>query len=148
VFQAPGSRTTGTQAQTFLITGPGWSGAVPRGMSQLRSPTSIVWLLGRIYRTGTAQDYAEVHALQDQFKLQPLSSWGREYVPPAGKVDPSIDMKTPVRDQVNRLTATEYFTLLAELLKRKPTGAGRRNSPEAVRAYRSRRGAELRSQVS
>ena len=120
VFQAPGSRTTGTQAQTFLITGPGWSGTVSTGMSQLRSLTSIVWLLGRIYCTGTAQDYAEVHALQDQFKLQPLSSWGKEYVPPAGKVDPSIDMKTPVRDQVNRLTATEYFTLLAELLKRNP----------------------------
>jgi len=29
-------------------------------------------------------------------------------------------MKTAVRDQVNRLSATEYFTLLAELLKRNP----------------------------
>ena len=120
VFQVPGSRTTGTQAQTFLITGPGWAGSVPAGMSQLRSPTSIVWLLGRIYCTGTPQDYAEVHALQDQFKLQPLSSWGKDYTPPPGKVDPSIDMKTAVRDQVNRLSATEYFTLLAELLKRNP----------------------------
>src|SRR4249920_3641315 len=55
VFQVPGSRTTGTQAQTYLITGPGWSGTVPSGMSQLKSPTSIVWLLGRIYCSGTAQ---------------------------------------------------------------------------------------------
>ncbi len=120
VFQVPGSRTTGTQAQTYLISGPGWSGTVPAGMTQLKSPTALVWLLGRIYCTGTPQDYAEVHALQDQFKLQPLSSWGKEYTPPMGTVDPSIDMKTPVRDQVNRLSAAEYFNLLADLMKRNP----------------------------
>ncbi|MEZ5900153.1 MAG: DUF1254 domain-containing protein [Hyphomicrobiaceae bacterium] len=123
VFQVPGSRTTGTQAQTFLITGPDWSGTVPSGMSQLKAPTSIVWMLGRIYCTGTPEDYAAVHALQDQFKLQPLSTYGTDYVPPAGKVDPSIDMKTPVREQVNNLTTVEYFTLLAELLKRNPPAA-------------------------
>lgn len=42
VFAVPGSRTTGTQAQTFVITGPGWSDAVPEGMTQLKSPTAIV----------------------------------------------------------------------------------------------------------
>ncbi|HWJ71532.1 MAG: DUF1254 domain-containing protein [Rhizobiales bacterium] len=119
VFQVPGSRTTGTGAQTYLVTGPGWSGTVPDGMVQLKSPTSMVWMLGRIYCTGTPEDYAAVHALQDQFKLYPLSK-GPDYVPPAGKVDPSIDMKTPVRDQVNAFTAAEYFTLLADLMKRNP----------------------------
>jgi hypothetical protein len=120
VFAVPGSRTTGTQAQTFVITGPGWSGAVPEGMTQLKSPTAIVWLLGRIYCTGTPEDYAEVHALQDAFKLQPLSTWDKTYAPPAGRVDPAIDMKTAVRDQVNRLSTPEYFTLLADLMKRNP----------------------------
>jgi hypothetical protein len=65
VFAVPGSRTTGTGAQTFVISGPGWSGAVPEGMTQLKSPTAIAWLLGRIYCTGTPEDYAAVHALQD-----------------------------------------------------------------------------------
>ncbi len=37
----------------------------------------MVWLLGRIYCTGTPEDYAAVHALQDAFKLQPLSTWGK-----------------------------------------------------------------------
>jgi hypothetical protein len=118
VFAVPGSRTTGTQAQTFAITGPGWSGAVPEGLTQLKSPTAIVWLLGRIYCTGTPEDYAEVHALQDAFKLQPLSTWGKDYTPPPGKVDPAIDMKKPVRDQVNGLSTVEFFTLLADLMKR------------------------------
>ena len=120
VFSVPGSRTTGTQAQTFAITGPGWSGVVPEGLTQLKSPTAIVWHLGRIYCTGTPEDYAEVHALQDAFKLQPLSTWGKDYTPPAGKVDPAIDMKKPVRDQVNGLSTVEFFTLLADLMKRNP----------------------------
>lgn len=120
VFEVPGKRTSGTDAQTYLITGPGWKGAVPAGMKQLKSQTSIVWLLGRIYCTGTPEDYAAVHALQDQFKIYPLSSAGKPWSPPAGKVDPAIDMKKPVRDQVNELTATQYFTLLAELMKRNP----------------------------
>lgn len=123
VFQVPGSRTTGTGAQTYLVTGPGWSGTVPDGMVQLKSPTGLVWMLGRIYCTGTPEDYAAVHALQDQFKLFPLSAFGKDYAPPDGKVDTAIDMKTPVRDQVNALDAAAYFTLLAELLKRNPPSA-------------------------
>lgn len=123
VFQVPGSRTTGTGPQTYLVTGPGWSGAVPEGMVQLASSTSMVWMLGRIYCTGTPEDYAAVHALQDAFKLFPLSALGKDYVPPAGTVDPAIDMKTPVRDQVNALGAGEYFALLAELMKRNPPSA-------------------------
>ncbi|TSJ60894.1 DUF1254 domain-containing protein [Starkeya sp. 3C] len=123
VFQVPGSRTTGTGAQTYLVTGPGWSGKVPEGMVQLKSTTDIVWMLGRIYCTGTPEDYAAVHALQDQFKLFPLSALGKDYTPPAGKVDAAIDMKTSVRDQVNALSAADYFTLLAELMKRNPPTA-------------------------
>ena len=120
VFQVPGKRTTGGAAKTFLVTGPGWSGTVPDGMTELKSPTSMVWLLGRIYCTGTPEDYAAVHKLQDAFKLQPLSTWGKDWTAPAGKVDPAIDMKTPTRDQVNALSAADYFTLLADLMKRNP----------------------------
>lgn len=123
VFQVPGKRTTGTGAQTYAITGPGWSGTLPPGVRQYKSPTSIVWLLGRIYCTGTAEDYKAVHEIQDACQLVPLSAWGKPYTPPPGKVDPSIDMKTAVRDQVNRLDAKEYFTLLAELMKRNPPPA-------------------------
>jgi len=123
VFQVPGSRTTGTGAQTYAITGPGWSGTIPAGVREYKSPTSLVWILGRIYCTGTPEDYAAVHALQDQMGLVPLSSYGKSYTPPAGTVDPAIDMKTPVRDQVNRMDALAYFTLLAELMKTNPPSA-------------------------
>ena len=120
VFQVPGKRTTGTGAQTFAITGPGWKGTLPSGIKEYKSATNIVWLLGRIYCTGTSEDYAEVHKLQDEFKLVPLSSYGKPYTPPATTIDPSIDMKTAVREQVNRMDAVAYFTLLCKLMKDNP----------------------------
>lgn len=131
VFQVPGKRTTGSGAQTYAITGSGWKGSLPPGVKEYKSPTSIVWIIARTYCTGTPEDYAAVHALQDQFKLLPLSSYGRPYTPLAGTVDPSIDMKTAVRDQVNRMDAVSYFTLLSQLMKANPPASA--DAPELAK---------------
>jgi hypothetical protein len=131
VFQVPGKRTTGTKAQTYAITGPGWKGTLPDGVKEYKSPTSIVWILGRIYCTGTPEDYAAVHALQDQFQLVPLSAYGKPYTPAAGPVDVSIDMKTAVRHQVNHMDAASYFGLLAQLMKANPPAAA--DAPELAK---------------
>ena len=123
VFAVPGKRTTGTKAQTYVITGPNWKGQLPAGLQELKAPTNMVWILGRTYCTGTPEDYKACHALMDKYQLTPLSAFGKPYTPPAGKVDPTIDMKTAVREQVHKLTAVEYFTLLAKLLKDNPPAA-------------------------
>src|SRR5271157_2209848 len=49
VFAAPSTRNTGGKAQTYAITGPGWSGPIPTGMTEVKSATGMVWILGRIY---------------------------------------------------------------------------------------------------
>ncbi|MGC1386083.1 MAG: DUF1254 domain-containing protein, partial [Candidatus Acidiferrales bacterium] len=90
VFQVPGKRTTGTAAQKYAITGPGWSGSLPAGVTEYKSPTALVWLLGRIYCTGTPEDYKAVHAIQDAMSAVPLSSFGKPYTPAPGEVDPSV----------------------------------------------------------
>lgn len=123
IFQVPGKRTTGTGPQKYAITGPGWKGVLPVGVKEYKSPTSLVWILGRIYCTGTPEDYALVHKMQDETSIVPLSSYGKPFTPPPGKVDSSIDMKTPVRDQVNALDTAAYFNLLATLLKGNPPAA-------------------------
>ena len=123
VFQDPGKRTTGTKAQKFAITGPGWTGTLPAGVKEYKSATGIVWLLGRIYCTGTPEDYKAVHALQDQMSAVPLSAYGKPYTPAAGTFDPAIDMKTGIRDQVNAMDAASYFKLFAQLLKTNPPTA-------------------------
>jgi len=120
IFEVPGRRTTGTGKQTYAITGPGWKGTLPAGVKEYKSPTAIVWLLGRIYCTGTPEDYAAVHKLQDEISIVPLSAYGKPYTPPVGKVDPSIDMKAAVREQVNAMSAEQYFNLLATLMVDNP----------------------------
>ena len=120
VFQSPGKRTTGTAPQKYAITGPRWKGQLPAGLKEYKSPTSIVWILGRIYCTGTAEDYVAVHAMQDECSAVPLSSYGSTYTPPPGQVDPTIDMETPVRMQVRNLDAANYFNRLALLMKDNP----------------------------
>ncbi len=120
VFEVPGKRTTGTKAQTYAITGPNWKGTLPDGVKELKAPTNLVWILGRTYCTGTPDDYKACHAVMDQYDLRPLSAVGKPYTPPAGKVDPTVDAKTPVRDQVHKLDAVAYFTLLAKLMKDNP----------------------------
>ncbi len=123
VFQVPGKRTTGTKAQKYALTGPGWTGTLPAGVTEYKAPTNMVWLLGRIYSTGTPEDYKAVHALQDQVSAVPLSSYGKPYTPPPGKVDATVDMKTAPRDQVNAMDGASYFKLFAELLKSNPPAA-------------------------
>jgi hypothetical protein len=123
VFEVPGKRTTGTAAQTYAITGPGWTGTLPAGVKELKSPTAIVWILGRIYCTGTPEDYKAVYAMQDAISVVPLSAYGKPYTPPAGTVDATIDMKTAVREQVHALDAASYFKLFAQLMKANPPAA-------------------------
>ena len=83
----------------------------------------MVWILGRIYCTGTPDDYSKVHALQDKVSLVPLSSYGKPYTPPAGEVDPNFDMKTGIRDQVDAMSVNDYFNYLAKLMKTNPPAA-------------------------
>ena len=134
VFQVPGKRTTGDwRADLCDHRARIGAGRCRPASSNYKSPTNIVWLLGRIYCTGTPEDYAAVHKLQDECKLVPLSAYGKSYTPLEGKVDPSVDMKTAVREQVNRMDAAAYFTLLAQLMKDQSAITGRRSGARQVR---------------
>jgi hypothetical protein len=96
---------------------------LPAGVTPLKSPTNMVWILGRTYCSGTPEDYAACHAVMDKYQLMPLSAYGKPYTPPVGQVDPTVDMKTAVRDQVHKLDAAAYFSLLAKLMKDNPPAA-------------------------
>ena len=121
VFASPGKRTTGTKAGNFAITGPNWTGTLPKGMTEYKSPTNTVMIGGRTQANGPA-DYATVNAIQAKYKLTPLSAWGKPYKAPQGTVDPNVDMSAPV-DQVGKMSAAAYFQLLAQLLKANPPPA-------------------------
>jgi hypothetical protein len=120
VFASPGWRTTGTQAGNFLVTPRGWSGTVPAGFSQIEAPTPYVWIIGRT-KTDGPPDYDAVHKIQAGYKITPLSEWGKPPKPVEGKIDPSIDMKTPPKIQVDTMKGGDYFAYAAELLKLQPS---------------------------
>jgi hypothetical protein len=119
VFASPGWRTTGTGAGNFLVTPPGWSGTVPADFTRIDAPTPYVWIIGRTKTDGPA-DYDAVHKVQDGYKITPLSQWGKAPEPVVAKIDPSVDMKTPPKIQVDTMPADKYFAYAAELLKLQP----------------------------
>ena len=120
VPHAPGSRTVGSKGGHFAIVGPGWKGTLPAGLTELRVPTNLVFMAGRTY-TGGPDDYAAVHALQDQYKLVPLSSWGKAYTPPDNvPLKEGVDAKTPVPKQVLALSPEDFFNRLNRLLVTNP----------------------------
>src|SRR5208283_230089 len=116
VFASPGWRTTGTQAGNFLVTPRGWSGPVPAGFTQIEAPTPYVWIIGRTKTDGPA-DYDAVHKIQAGYKITPLSEWNKPASRVAIKIDPSVDMKTPPKIQVDTMSTDKYFPYAAELLK-------------------------------
>lgn len=122
VFASPGWRTTGTEAANFLVTPPGWSGTVPADFTQIKATTPYVWIIGRTKTDGPA-DYDAVHKIQAGYRITPLSQWGKEPVAPEVKIDPSIDMKTPPKIQVDTMPAGRFFAYAAELLKLHPPHA-------------------------
>jgi hypothetical protein len=120
VFASPGTRTTGSGRCDFAIVGPTSKGALPEDVKVIKSPTSMVWIIGRTQTNGK-EDYAAVHALQDQYRLTPLSALGKAPAPAAGTpVDPNADMKTPPVEQVARLDANTFFSRLNALMKENP----------------------------
>jgi hypothetical protein len=127
MFAVPGTRTTGrNNARDFLLIGPNWQGEVPPDLEIIRSPTRIVGVGGRTQTNGVS-DYDNVHKIQQGYKLTPLSAWaggkGKEkYVPPKGKVDPTLDMKTRAPVQIEKMDAATFFARFAELIKDNPPG--------------------------
>lgn len=117
-----GSRTTGSEAGRFAIIGPNWKGTIPTGLQVIKSPSVTAWVIGRLSTNGTNDDITKIKTLQAGMKIVPLSYFasGQAYTPPTGTVDGTIDMSTPVFDQVKTMTSEAFLTTLANLMKRYP----------------------------
>jgi hypothetical protein len=90
VHDSVGTNTSGSAAKTYLFTGPGWKGEVPEGMTHMSFPARYMVILGRTCALNTPEDLAKVHKLQDQYKVVPLSSYGKPYTFVAPSVDRTL----------------------------------------------------------
>ena len=71
-FAYVGKRTTGTEAGACLISGPGWQGAVPQGVSQISSPNNSALVIGRVF-VDSDSDLPTAYGLTKQIQLSPLT---------------------------------------------------------------------------
>jgi hypothetical protein len=126
-ISSPGKRTTGTSEQWFALVGPGWKGNLPAGVERIACPTNTAWLLGRTQTNGRG-DYNFVNKIQGGYKLVPLSQYsaaGPAEVQPldTGKMVSNLKAiqsrlaAAPPPVQAERMSAVEFFGLVAELLK-------------------------------
>lgn len=117
-FDSPGTRTAGGKAATYLLTGPGWTGAVPAGMKQIKCPTRYMVILGRTYADGTDADYAAVNALQAQYRIVPLSAHGKAFTYQAPPVNPNpgFSMTDKPQTVILGMDTSAYFNMLARLM--------------------------------
>jgi hypothetical protein len=117
-FHTPGTRTTGYDAADYLITVPDWSGAVPAGLKQIKVATQYMVILGRTYADGSPADYETVNALQAQYKITPLSSWGKSFTYKAPPVNPNpgYSMTDKPQDVINAMDTSTYFNLMTKLM--------------------------------
>jgi hypothetical protein len=118
VFDSPGTRTTGNSGHTFAIRGPKWVGPIPRGASEIRSPTEQGWILGRTQTNGKA-DYDAVHKFQNRIVAKPYSDYGDGAPPRKGEVHSDIDMSAPV-EQVEKLETGAFYSLFARSARGNP----------------------------
>jgi hypothetical protein len=129
VFASPGWRTTGTQVGQFIVVPPGWRPdlkdrlveefKLPKDTERIDAPTPYVWIIGRT-KTDGPQDYGAVHKIQADYKITPLSQWEKSPVSVQVKIDPTIDMKTPPKVQVDTMPGLKFFAYAAELMKLHP----------------------------
>ncbi|WP_291687229.1 DUF1214 domain-containing protein, partial [Bradyrhizobium sp.] len=105
----------------FLIAGPDWKGTAPAGIKEtFRSSTRYAWALGQTQANGP-DDFAAVNAIQADYKLTPLSAWGKPYTPPTNvPVNSKVDVKITPPDQVAQMDAGTFFNRLAMAMKDNP----------------------------
>lgn len=132
VFASFGKRTTGTKAQQYVITGPKWKGKLPNDIQEVKSPTDLVWIIGRIQVNSPEDGKNFVNPLQDGLTVTPLSQFNgfsNKNIAPS-KTIYSVESTNAGKfllENKNVVTALkqfsieEYFNYLNELLVKNPS---------------------------
>ncbi len=71
-FAYVGTRTTGSEAGDYLLSGPGWQGSVSQALTQIASPHKSVLVIGRVF-VESDRDLPTAYGLAKQIQLTPLS---------------------------------------------------------------------------
>ena len=112
-FDYIGTRTTGNGGGSFLLAGPGWNGATPKGVKKVfRCETGLAF---PAYRTQLFNpgDIENVKTVQGGYKVQTLSAFLGQ---PAPKAAPAIDFIKPLTPAEEK-TSPQFFNILNFVLQ-------------------------------
>jgi hypothetical protein len=73
-FAYVGSGAERQRDATVMLVPPGWQGTLPAGVRTVRSPTKLIWLLGRTLADDAA-DIVEAGQLMGAYAVTPLAAW-------------------------------------------------------------------------
>lgn len=117
-FAGLGTPTHGAAGGKYVIAGPDWVGRVsdlPVDAVLVKSPTNLVWMIGRTEVLGPA-DIAAVNTIQDTYSLKPLNG---SQLRPTAECVPADKVVTPP-EAVSALTTSQFFHRLNSLMAKNP----------------------------
>ena len=119
VFASPGTRTRKGNESIYLLAGPDWQGTVPERMTLLRSPTDMVWLIGRTQTNGVT-DFETVHRLQNSLKLYSFNRNQTAEEPASQEKSKLSQQGLPPVAQMKALSTAAFFERLFQLMVDNP----------------------------
>ncbi len=121
VYYSNGLQKGLVKKTNFIIVGPDFSGTLPNVPDSIvvHSTTNQSWLIVRTQIEGL-KDLDNVHAVQDQYDLRPLSAYGKPFTQPLGVVNPNIPVTPGPSPQANALDGEKFFTKAAEWFNKVP----------------------------
>ena len=114
-----------TGGGNWAVVGPRFKGRLPRGVKRVKSRYDRVWVVGRTYLRGP-KDLRNLHRIQDEYSITPLSKFGTRYKPRRPKkVDQKSTEATIPGTQPGEDPLAFYAALGKEMLKFPPPAADR-----------------------
>ncbi len=107
-----GTNSTGTKAGIYAITSPGFTGKLPEGVTEIKSPSELVGLIGRTaVNAGDPADIKKAKEVQGKYQIGVMHNYYPDFPP---KQVPAIDFPK-FREQDKSDQA--FFSLLNFLLQ-------------------------------
>jgi hypothetical protein len=106
---------------SFIMVGPDFKGDLPNIPNGIvvHCTTNQSWLIVRTQVEGL-NDLPNVHGVQDQYDLRPLSAFGKSFTQPDGTVDPNIALTPGPSPQANALDGEKFLKKAAEWFNKVP----------------------------
>ncbi len=121
VYYSDGLQKGRIRKTNFVIVGPDFNGALPEvaDVVIVKATANQSWLIIRTQVEGF-DDLDNVHAIQDQYSLTPISMYGKNYAAPNGVVNPSVSSSPGPSSQANAMNGKQFFLKAAEWFNKVP----------------------------